>query len=167
LIISLRSITNNGMRKKRVYKKYYGPDAKYGRVDVGRFVNFVMEDGKKTVAEKVVDEAFQIIQKETKEDPITVFEKAIENASPVLEVASKRVGGANYQVPREVRPSRRFVLAVRWIIAAARSRKGKKMGAKLAEELILASKNEGTAIKKKQDTHRMAEANRAFAHFAR
>jgi len=155
------------MRKKRVYKKYYGPDHKYNRVDLGRFINYVMEDGKKSVAEKVVEDTFEIIKKETKEEAIDVFERAINNASPVLEVASKRVGGANYQVPREVRPSRRFVLAVRWIIGAARSRKGKAMAKKLAEELISASKNEGAAIKKKQDTHRMAEANRAFAHFAR
>lgn len=155
------------MRKKRVYKKYHEPDPKFNRVDVGRFVNYVMEDGKKLVAEKVVHEAFDIIKSQTKEEPIEVFERALNNASPVLEVASKRVGGANYQVPREVRPARRFVLACRWIIGAARSRKGKKMAIKLADELIAAAKNEGTAIKKKQDTHRMAEANRAFAHFAR
>ena len=155
------------MRKKRVYKKYYGPDPKYSRVDIGRFVNYVMEDGKKAVAEKVVHQSFDIIKKQTNEDPVEVFEKAMTNAAPQLEVASKRVGGANYQVPREVRPGRRFVLAARWIIGAARSRKGKPMSVKLADELIAASKNEGAAIKKKQDTHRMAEANRAFAHFAR
>ena len=155
------------MRKKRVYKKYHTPDSKYGRVDLGRFINYTMKDGKKSVAEKVVYGALERVGKETKEDPITVFEKAKQNASPLLEVMSKRVGGANYQVPREVRPDRRFVLATRWIIGAARSRKGKAMGEKLAEELIAASKNEGAAIKKKQDTHRMAESNRAFAHFAR
>ena len=155
------------MRKKRVYKKYHTPDSKYGRVDLGRFINYTMKDGKKSVAEKVVYGALERVGKETKEDPITVFEKAMQNASPLLEVMSKRVGGANYQVPREVRPDRRFVLATRWIIGAARSRKGKAMGEKLAEELIAASKNEGAAIKKKQDTHRMAESNRAFAHFAR
>jgi small subunit ribosomal protein S7 len=155
------------MRKKRVYKKYYEADTKYNRVDIGRFVNYVMEDGKKSIAEKLVHRSFDIIQETTKEDPIAVFEKAIQNASPVLEVASKRVGGANYQVPREVRPARRYVLAVRWIIQAARAKKGKSMADKLAEELMAAAKNEGAAIKKKQDTHRMAEANRAFAHFAR
>lgn len=155
------------MRKKRVYKKYYEADVKNDRVDVGRFINYVMHEGKKSTAEKVVYGAFDRIKEITKEDPMKVFEKALENASPMLEVASKRVGGANYQIPREVRPERRFMLALRWIIGAARAKKGKSMAEKLAEELIAASKNEGAAIKKKQDTHRMAEANRAFAHFAR
>ncbi len=139
----------------------------YGRVDLGRFINYVMKDGKKSTAEKVVYGALDKIKEITKGDPIAVFEKAMENASPLLEVASKRVGGANYQVPREVRPERQFVLAVRWILIAARGKKGKPMAQKLADELLAASKNEGAAIKKKQDTHRMAEANRAFAHFAR
>jgi small subunit ribosomal protein S7 len=155
------------MRKKRVYKKYYTADVVHGRVELGRFINYVMKDGKKSTAERLVYEAFDKIKATTKEDPMVVFEKALENAMPLLEVASKRVGGANYQVPREVRPERRFMLAVRWIIGAARAKKGKGMADKLAEELIAASKNEGNAIKKKQDTHRMAEANRAFAHFAR
>ncbi len=155
------------MRKKRVYKKFYAPDATYGRVELGRFINYVMQDGKKSVAERVVYGAFEKVKEITKEDPLAVFERALENASPILEVASKRVGGANYQVPREVRPERRFMLAVRWIISAARAKKGKGMAEKLAEEIIAASKNEGAAIKKKQDMHRMAEANRAFAHFAR
>ncbi len=139
----------------------------HGRVELGRFINYVMKDGKKSVAERVVYDALEKVKAVTKEDPIKVFEKALENASPMLEVASRRVGGANYQVPREVRPERRFVLAVRWIIGAARAKKGKPMADKLAEELIAAAKNEGAAIKKKLDTHRMAEANRAFAHFAR
>jgi small subunit ribosomal protein S7 len=155
------------MRKKRVYKKYLKPDFKYNRIDVGRFINYIMRNGKKSVAEKIVYDALDKIQKETKQEPIAVFEKAIQNASPMLEVFSRRIGGANYQVPREVRPERRFILGIRWIINAARSRKGKGMAEKLAEELIAASKNEGAAIKKKQDTHKMAEANRAFAHFAR
>ncbi|MCR4328319.1 MAG: 30S ribosomal protein S7 [Patescibacteria group bacterium] len=155
------------MRKKRVYKKYYTPDLKYSRIDVSRFVNYVMRDGKKATAEKVVYGAFESVKKITGEDPIKVFEKALEQASPALEVRSRRVGGANYQVPQEVRPDRRFVLAVRWIVSAARGKSGKAMSEKLAEELIAASKNEGAAIKKKQDMHRMAEANRAFAHFAR
>ncbi|MGB7957367.1 MAG: 30S ribosomal protein S7 [Minisyncoccia bacterium] len=155
------------MRKKRIYKKYYEADATYGRVDLGRFINYVMKDGKKSTAERVVYGAFDEIKKITKEEPVTIFEKAMENAAPIVEVVSKRVGGANYQVPMEVRPERKFVLATRWIIGAARSKKGKPMAMKLAEELIAASKNEGNAIKKKQDTHRMAEANRAFAHFAR
>ncbi|MBI4094545.1 MAG: 30S ribosomal protein S7 [Candidatus Liptonbacteria bacterium] len=155
------------MRKKRVYKKYHTPDVAHGRIDVGRFISYAMRDGKKSVAERVVYGAFRAIHKTTKQDPVAVFERAIENASPVLEVASRRIGGANYQIPREVRPDRRFVLAARWIIHAARSRKGKPMAEKLADELMAASKNEGAAIKKKQDTHRMAESNRAFAHFAR
>lgn len=139
----------------------------HGRIDIGRFINYVMRDGKKSTAEKVVYSAFEKIKKETKQDPVAVFEKALENASPLVEVSSRRVGGANYQVPREVRPARRFILGSRWLIDAARKKKGKPMAEKLAEELIAASKNEGAAIKKKQDTHRMAEANRAFAHFAR
>jgi len=134
---------------------------------VERFINYVMRDGKKSIAEKIVYGAFDKVGEVTKEDPVKVFEKAVENASPVLEVKSRRVGGANYQVPHEVRPERRFILAIRWIIGAARSRKGKPMADKLAEEIIAASKNEGAAIKKKLDMHRMAEANRAFAHFAR
>ncbi len=155
------------MRKKHIYKKNRQADMVYGKVAVGRFINYIMKDGKKSVAERVMYDALDRIKETTKEDPIAVFEKAMEHASPLLEVASKRVGGANYQVPREVRPERQFVLAVRWILAAARAKKGKPMAYKLADELIAASKNEGAAIKKKQDTHRMAEANRAFAHFAR
>jgi small subunit ribosomal protein S7 len=155
------------MRKKRIYKKYHQPDVVHGRVDLGRFINYVMKDGKKSTAETLVYNAFDKVKEVTKEDPMVVFERALENVMPLLEVASKRVGGANYQVPREVRPERRFVLALRWIIGAARAKKGKGMADKLAEEIIAASKNEGSAIKKKLDMHRMAEANRAFAHFAR
>ena len=155
------------MRKKRIYKKFHQPDVVFGRVELGRFINYVMKDGKKSTAEKLVYSAFDKIKETTKEEPMVVFERAFENTMPLLEVASKRVGGANYQVPREVRPERRFVLALRWIIGAARAKKGKGMADKLAEEIIAASKNEGSAIKKKLDMHRMAEANRAFAHFAR
>ena len=155
------------MRKKRVYKKFHQPDVVHGRVELGRFINYVMKDGKKSTAEKLVYGAFDKIKVITKEEPMVVFERALENVMPLLEVASKRVGGANYQVPREVRPERRFVLALRWIISAARAKKGKGMADKLADEIIAASKNEGNAIKKKLDMHRMAEANRAFAHFAR
>jgi small subunit ribosomal protein S7 len=154
------------MRKKRVYKKFHQPDLQYGRIDIGRFLNYVMKDGKKSTAEKVLYAALDRVKEQTKEDPIVIFEKAMQNAAPLVEVASKRVGGANYQVPREVRPERRFVLGCRWILAAARAKKGQPMAIKLADELIAASKNEGSAIKKKLDTHRMAEANRAFAHFA-
>lgn len=155
------------MRKKRVYRKYHTPDIKHGRVDLGRFINAVMWDGKKSIAETLVYDAMDVVAKETKEDAVKIFETAIENASPQIEVVSRRVGGANYQVPTEVSPQRRFTLAVRWIIEGARGGKGKPMATKLAAELIAASKNEGSAIKKKQDMHRMAEANRAFAHFAR
>ena len=155
------------MRKKRIYKKFHQPDVVFGRVELGRFINYVMKDGKKSTAEKLVYSAFDKIKETTKEEPMVVFERALENTMPLLEVASKRVGGANYQVPREVRPERRFVLALRWIIGAARAKKGKGMADKLAEEIVAASKNEGNAIKKKLDMHRMAEANRAFAHFAR
>ena len=154
------------MRKKRVYKKYHEPDPQHSRIDLGRFINYVMRDGKKSIAELVVYDALARVEKETKQSPLAVFEKALQNVSPMLEVASRRIGGANYQVPREVRPERRFILGSRWLINAARAKKGKPMAAKLADELIAASKNEGAAIKKKQDTHRMAESNRAFAHFA-
>jgi small subunit ribosomal protein S7 len=155
------------MRKKRKYKKTHEPDVQYNNIAVGRFINYLMRKGKKSVGEKIIYKTFENIQKETKTEPLEVFQKAVGNASPILEVVSKRIGGANYQVPREVRPERRFFLACRWIIGAARSRKGKPMAHKLAEEIIAASKNEGAAIKKKQNIHRMAEANRAFAHFAR
>ncbi len=154
------------MRRKRNYKRERKPDLIYDNVAIGRFINYMMKNGKKTVAEAVVYDALDIIKNEAKLDPMAVFEKAIENATPVVEVASKRVGGANYQVHREVRPGRKFMLVCRWMIEAARSKKGKPMAKKLAEELLAAYKNEGAAIKKKQDMHRMAEANRAFAHFS-
>ncbi|MFA5173063.1 MAG: 30S ribosomal protein S7 [Candidatus Paceibacterota bacterium] len=154
------------MRKKRVYKKHFGPDFEYNRLDIGRFVNYLMLDGKKTAAEKIIHDCFSILAEKTGQDPVAVFEKAMENAAPDIELASRRVGGANYQIPIEVRPDRRFILAARWIITAARGKKGMPMSKRLAEELIAAANNEGNAIKKKLDTHKMAEANRAFAHFA-
>ena len=155
------------MRKPKKYKKSHKADIKYGSIAAGRFVNYLMMDGKKSVAEKVFYDCFGRIEKQTKQEPLAIFDKAISNVSPLLEVVSKRVGGANYQVPREVRPERKFFLACNWIINAANAKKGKSMAQKLAEEIIAASNNEGVAIKKKQDMHRMAEANRAFAHFAR
>ena len=155
------------MRKKQVFKKYHKGDIEYGNIALSRFINYVMRDGKKSTAERVVYGALTKVKNESKLDPIQVFEKAMENVSPMVEVTSKRIGGANYQVPREVRPARRFMLAARWIIDASRKRKGKGMADKLAEELLMAYKNEGNATKKKLDMHRMAEANRAFAHFAR
>ncbi|MCX6788554.1 MAG: 30S ribosomal protein S7 [bacterium] len=156
------------MRKQGYFKKRdFLPDTKTNRTDIGRFINYIMEDGRKAAAERVVYSALESIKETTKEDPIKVFEKALENANPLLEVVSKRIGGANYQIPREVRAERQFFLATHWIIKAAKAKKGKPMGERLAEELILAAKNEGSAIKKKQDTHRMAEANRAFASLMR
>lgn len=155
------------MRKKRNYTRVRKPDVKYSDVSLGRFINYMMYGGKKSTAEQVVYDALDIIAKETKKDALGIFSKAIENASPIVETVSRRVGGANYQIPEEVRPERKFILAVRWIIQATRGKKGKSTSAKLAEEILAAYKNEGAAIKKKLDVHRMAEANRAFAHFAR
>lgn len=155
------------MRRKRNYKRDYQADVKHQNIAVSRFINALMHDGKKSVAEKVVYGAFELIKEKSKKDPLKVFEEAIQNIKPVIEVATKRIGGANYQVPREVRPERQFMLATRWLIAAARSKSGTSMASRLADEILAAANNEGAAIKKKQDVHRMAEANRAFAHFAR
>ena len=143
------------------------PDFKFNNVALGRFINYLMEDGKKAVAEKVMYDALDIVKEKTKSDPSVIFDKALENVAPLVEVGTKRIGGANYQIPKEVRPDRKFTLASRWIIEVARNKKGKPMSERLAEELMSAANNEGAAIKKKQDTHRMAEANRAFAHFSR
>ena len=156
----------NNMRGKKRKKQEILPDSVYNSAMVAKFINRIMRRGKKSVARKIVYGAFDIIKEKTKKDSLEVFEKAIQNASPLLEVKSKRVGGATYQVPVEVRGERKLALASNWIIRAADAKKGKPMKEKLAEELILASQNEGSAIKKKEDTHRMAEANRAFAHFA-
>ncbi|MDP2695998.1 MAG: 30S ribosomal protein S7 [bacterium] len=155
------------MRKKHNYKRDHKPDLNYGSITIGRFINYLMHDGEKLTAQKVFYDAMDIVKKTSKKEPLEIFEKAMENAAPLVEVSTRRVGGANYQVPREVRPERKFTLATRWIIQAARSKKGKAMSEKLAEEIMAAAKNDGAAIKKKQDTHRIAEANRAFAHFAR
>lgn len=155
------------MRKKRNYQREHKPDLNYGSVAVGRFINYLMRNGNKRAAEKIMYTALEKLKKDASQEPLPVFEKALENVSPMVEVTTRRIGGANYQVPREVRQERKFMLAVRWLIDAAKKKTGKPMAQKLAEELLLASKNEGAAIKKKQDTHRMAEANRAFAHFAR
>lgn len=156
------------MRKRASYKKRKpDPDYQYGRVDAARFVNYLMHAGQKSAAEKVFYESLEIAGKQAVKNPIQVFEEAITNASPIVEISSRRIGGANYQVPVEVRPERKFFLASHWIIAAARAKKGKPMAECLAEELVAAAKNEGVAIKKKLDTHRVAEANRAFASFAR
>lgn len=155
------------MRRPVKNRNIVGPDMKFNSTKVEKFINSVMWDGKKSTARKVVYDAFDIIQEKTKvESPLEVFEEAIRNVGPAMEIRSRRVGGANYQVPREVRPERKQALAYRWILIAARARKGMPMANRLAEEIIAASKNEGPAIKKKEDTHKMAESNKAFAHFA-
>lgn len=142
------------------------PDHVYESELVSMFTNYVMLDGKKSVAQNIIADTFEKIKKETSEEPLTVFEEAFQKLGPTMEVRSRRVGGANYQVPIEVRPERRLALAMRWVLEVARSRKGKPMSDVLAEELIAASKGEGEAMKKKENMHRMAEANKAFAHFA-
>lgn len=156
------------MRRPIKKRPVVSPDIVYGSVDIERLINYIMLNGQKETARKIVYGAFDII-KEDKEDggdPMEVFNTALRNVGPLMEVRSRRVGGANYQVPREVRVERRMALALRWLIAAARKQKGTTMHQSLAKELLLASKEEGDAVKKKEDTHKMAEANRAFAHFA-
>jgi small subunit ribosomal protein S7 len=154
------------MRRKIKNKRPLKPDHQYNSVKVEKLINYIMERGKKNVARKLVYGAFDIIKEDTKKDPIEVYELALQNVGPLTEIRSRRVGGANYQVPHEVRPERRLALSLRWMIEAAKSKKGKPMAIKLSEELIAASKNEGEAVKKRETVHRMAEANRAFAHFA-
>ncbi len=155
-----------GRRKKKI-DRGIKPDFKYNNALVSRFVNYIMDEGKKGVATKVVYKSFDIVKEKTKQDPLEVFDNAVNKVSPILEVKSKRVGGANYQVPMEVRGDRRIQLAFRWIISAAKSKKGKPMAEKLADEFIEITKNAGAAMKKREDVQKMAEANRAFAHFAR
>ena len=153
------------MRRRRPESRKILPDPVFKDIQVAKFVNYIMNDGKKGVAESIFYGSLEIIKKQTKTDGLKIFEKAIENASPVVEVKSRRVGGATYQVPIEVAKKRRFYLASQWIINAANSRRGKSMSNRLAVELISAANGDGGAIKKKDDTHRMAEANKAFAHF--
>ncbi|MFA5750913.1 MAG: 30S ribosomal protein S7 [Candidatus Paceibacterota bacterium] len=154
------------MRRKIKNNRTISPDFIYNSTKLEKFINYIMWSGKKETARSVLYKAFDIIKEKTgNPNPLEVFDLALKNAGPVTEVRSKRIGGANYQVPREVRPERRLALAMRWIRDAARGVKGKPMYEKLADELISASKNEGAAIKKKEDTHKMAEANKAFAHF--
>lgn len=155
------------MRRKVKNRNIVGPDGKYDSPKVAKFINYVMVGGKKSIAQDIVYGAFDVIKEKMKiEDPIEIFNQALQNAGPVTEVRSRRIGGANYQVPREVREERRFMLALRWILEAANNKKGKAMRLKLADELMAAANNEGSAVKKKEDTHRMAESNKAFAHFA-
>jgi len=155
------------MRGKKAPKRNIEPDPKFGNLEVAKFINYVMLDGKKAVAEKVVFDSFEIIREKTKAEPLHVFNKALKQVCPLLEVRSRRVGGANYQIPYQVRGERRFNLGCHWIIDAARSRKGRPMSEKLADEIINTAKGDSSSIKKKLDVHRMAEANKAFAHFAR
>ncbi len=152
-------------RRRGIRRRGIPPDAKYGDAVVARFVNYIMRRGKKSKAEGIVYDCFDIIEKKTGQKGLDVFRKALENVKPVLEVASRRVGGATYQIPIEVRPERRLALAMRWICSYARHRPEHTMAERLANELLLASRNEGPSIKKKEDTHKMAEANKAFAHF--
>ena len=155
------------MRRKIKRKHQLTPDVDYNSEKVSKFINCVMVHGKKNAARKVVYGALDVIkEKEKVDDPLALFDEALRNVGPAMEVRSRRVGGANYQVPREVRPERKQALAIRWLIDAARSKKGQPMHIKLADELIAASKNEGAAIKKRENTIKMAEANKAFAHFA-
>jgi small subunit ribosomal protein S7 len=155
------------MRRKIKNRNIVEPDIIYNSQKLAKFINNIMVHGKKETARKAVYKAFDIIKEKTgNPNPLEIFDTAIKNAGPMVEVRSRRIGGANYQVPREVRPERRTALAMRWIILAARGKKGSPIHEKLAEELILASKNEGTAVKKREDTHKMAESNKAFAHFA-
>ncbi len=152
-------------RRRRAQKRHILPDPKYKSRVVAKFINNLTYDGKKSVAEHIFYDAMEIIEKRQKKDPLEVFEKAMENVAPLLEVKSRRVGGATYQVPVEVRPGRRQALAIRWLIQYSRSRNERTMAERLASEFISAFKNEGASIKKREDTHRMAEANKAFAHF--
>lgn len=155
------------MRRPVKNRNIVKPDIKFSSLQVEKFVNYVMERGKKNAARKIVYAAFDVIkEKEKVENVIEYFDTALKNVAPQVEVRSRRVGGANYQVPREVRDVRRTFLAMNWLIEAARAKKGKPMHEKLAEEIILATKNEGEAVRKRENTHKMAEANKAFAHFA-
>ncbi|HHH41382.1 MAG TPA: 30S ribosomal protein S7 [Chloroflexi bacterium] len=152
-------------RRYRPPKRQVEPDIRYNSVWVAKFINRVMRDGKKSIATRIVYDAFDIIQERTKRDPLEVFEQAMKNTMPVLEVKPRRVGGSTYQVPVEVPPHRQVSLAMRWLVQAARARSGKSMAEKLANELMDAARGHGAAVKKREDTHRMAEANRAFAHY--
>ena len=152
-------------RRRRAEKREIHPDAKFGDLILAKFMNSLMYDGKKSAAESIIYNAFDVIQEKAKQDPLVVFHEALRNASPALEVKSRRVGGATYQVPIEVRADRARALAIRWIINAARSRNETTMTGRLSGELLDAASNRGSAVKKREDTHKMAEANRAFSHY--
>lgn len=154
------------MRGKQAPKRLIIPDYKYKNIVITKLIHQIMRKGKKTVAQKVIYSCFANIEKRTKKNPVELFEKAMANIAPVIEVRSRRVGGSNYQIPVEVRGNRRITLALRWLIESARGKKGKSMGLKLADEILEAANMRGDAVKKKQNIQRMAESNRAFAHFA-
>ena len=153
------------MRKKRSTRRRIAPDPKYGDLLVSRFTNSLLKQGKKNIARTILYEALELVAKKTEKNPVDVFRKAMENTAPLIEVRARRVGGATYQVPTEVRPERRTALAIRWLISNAKERSDKSMAQKLAAELLEASTGQGGAVKKKDDVHRMAEANKAFAHY--
>jgi small subunit ribosomal protein S7 len=155
------------MRGKQAPKRKIEGDVRYNDTDISKFINYIMKDGKKATAQNVVYEAFELIKKNTKQDPRHIFNKAMKKISPLLEVRGRRIGGANYQIPYQVRGDRRFALGCRWLIEAATARKGKPMMVKLADEILSASNGEGGAIRKRETMHKTAEANKAFAHFAR
>lgn len=155
------------MRRKLNIKRELKPDVNYVSLKLAKFANYIMESGKKNIARGIVADCMNMIKEKAKvENPLEIFETALKNTTPAMEVRSRRVGGANYQVPREVRPERKQALSMKWIIEAARSKKGAPIHIKLADEIIAASKNEGEAVKKRENVHKMAEANKAFAHFA-
>lgn len=158
---------SNIMRGKQAPKRHIEPDPKYGRVDIHKFINLVMREGKKSTAQKIVYGALEIVEQQAKKDPLKIFDEAIKKVAPQVEVRTRRVGGAHYQIPFPVKGPRQQTLAFRWVINAAKSKKGKAMKEKLAEELLQASQGEGNAVKKKEDVHKTADANKAFAHFAK
>lgn len=152
-------------RRRDVPERKVLPDAKYGSVLMSQFINKMMRDGKKSTAESILYDAFDIVAEKTGEAPLEIFEKALENVKPMLEVKSRRVGGASYQVPTDIRPKRRTALAIRWLITYSRARGEKSMAGRLAAEFLDAANKRGASVKKREDTHRMAEANKAFAHY--
>jgi len=155
------------MRGKKVPKRKISPDQKFNSIPIAKFINYIMERGKKSLASSLVYKALEIVSEKTKQDGLAVFNQAIKNVQPSLEVKGRRIGGANYQIPQVVSGARKQVLAFRWMIEAARARKGKAMPHKLADEIMAAANNEGDAIKKKTNVHKMADSNKAFAHFSR
>ncbi len=152
-------------RRREVPERIIVPDSKYNNKLVSRFIKTIMRDGKKSTAESILYDAFDIIEQKTKEPPVKIFEQALENVKPMIEVKSRRVGGSTYQVPTEIRPSRKTALGIRWVISFARKRSEKGMVNKLAAELLDAANKRGAAVKKREDTHKMADANKAFAHY--